>query len=503
MTRVDGMGWESLEHQGPPFPSPYKPLPHGTGVLFQGRSCQLSPAAEEAARLWVGSGLQDNPEATVNFAKHFNEISGSCHAFEDLDFSNLPPLKASDEPTEGHCRVNGINTTYDCPNFLPAVDKEGNFYPRVLPEDVEINVSESVKLISNSWRQVWHLPEEDWLARWGRGFIEIPRSGPLLTFDKVRSLKGVIPQLRRDYRVALDSHLWQERQWATTLYFVDALTLPTALPSRAGRNDGLRCGEVRLLEPNVVETPSGQYRVHRRVFLNVALLQRQFSADESLLMSYSYLNMLLKLEYGDACTHLAIVRYNATALCVSRLEALTTTSDLELRRVFAAIWQMLHEPRQLSSESTTRIEYLRAQIFRRKRQMWDKHRPQCRKRLPRVFFRGITGFDKERYLSKLEKGASRVRRSPAESREAWERELDNSEWKRPKAFPKLLQEIESMQREIVIEHLRAIWVPNHVDPRVVVAFANKNGIEPAGLFGGMHRRKTFEWALGTPAKWKW
>lgn len=500
---INCMVWQSLVHQGPPFPPPYVSLPQGGGVLSQGLACQLPPEAEEAARLWVGSGIRDIPEAATTFSKHFNNIQDCDHRFEDLDLSRLPALKYHEELVECDCWVNGIRATYECPSFLPAIDSEGNFYPRVRPQDVEINVSEGVVLALSSWKHVWCIPQEDWLARWSGGVIEVPKFGPQLSFDKARSLKSIMSLLRRDYRLALDSHLWQERQWATTLYFVDALTLPSALPSRPGKNDGLRCSEVQLVEPNLIKTRLGQYFVHRRVFLNLALFIRDLNSDQPILMSYSSLNMLLKLEYGDACTHLAIVRYNATALCVSRLEKLQYSTDLQLRRIFAIIWNMLHEPRELSTESVDKIEHLRAEIVRRKLQMWDKHRSQCRQRLPRAFFKGITSLNKERYLSKLAKASGRSRKSPAETRQMWSNELEKGEWKRPKAFLKLLQEIEFMESEIASEHMRAVWAPNNVDPRVIVAYAKKQGIQPATLFGGMHRKKTFEWALGTPAKWDW
>ncbi len=69
-SRARGRKWTSLQHRGPLFAPPYKPLPGNVKLLYDGKPVKLSKNAEEAAGFYakfVGSAYAKKPKFRKNF----------------------------------------------------------------------------------------------------------------------------------------------------------------------------------------------------------------------------------------------------------------------------------------------------------------------------------------------------------------------------------------------------------------------------------------------------
>ncbi|KAJ1921364.1 DNA topoisomerase 1 [Mycoemilia scoparia] len=302
--------WTTLEHSGVLFPPSYQP--HGIPLIYDGKRIKLEPDAEEVATFFaamVDTDHAKNPIFVKNFFNDFLEVLTKCQPshpvkeFEKCNFSLITKHltkekeiksamtsaekkairdeKMKSEEMYMYCTLNGRkekvgNFRIEPPGLFRgrgSHPKTGKLKKRVMPEQVTINIGEGAKIPDpppgHSWGKIIHDNRVSWLATWKENvndnikyvFLAADSSlkgqSDLKKFEKARTLKGCIDQVRREYTRDLKDKTMIARQRATALYLIDRLAL------RAGNEKGddvadtvgccsLRLEHVTLKPPNIV-----------------------------------------------------------------------------------------------------------------------------------------------------------------------------------------------------------------------------------------------------------
>lgn len=311
---LDGeVKWESLHHNGVIFPPKYEPLPSHVKLLYNGRTVDLPPPAEEVAGFF-GAMLETdhakNPVFQKNFFDDFLQVLKECGGcgvdikkFEKCDFSRMHlyfeqerekkkamsreekrQLKAEKDKFEEPyktCLLNGRkeqvgNFRIEPPGLFRgrgAHPKTGKLKRRVYPEDVTLNMSKDAKVPEppegHNWGEVRHDNTVAWLGMWKENIADsfkyvrfaanssIKGVSDFKKFETARKLKYHIAAIRKDYTKMLKDELMQNRQLATATYLIDIFAL------RAGGEKGddeadtvgccsLRFEHITLKPPNKV-----------------------------------------------------------------------------------------------------------------------------------------------------------------------------------------------------------------------------------------------------------
>jgi DNA topoisomerase-1 len=275
----EGILWNTLEHNGVQFPPPYQP--HGVKMKYDGTPIALTPVQEEVATYYaacIGSQqLQKESTAktfNTNFFNDFKEVLGSNHIikqFEKCDFTpireyldevreakkNIPNAeknanKAKEQEEKlkymfalvDGALVKVANTLVEPPGLFRGRGehpKAGKIKPRVMPEDVVLNLGETAPVPAcpipgHSWGGVVHDRSVTWLATWkdmsgNRKYVYLSASShfkgqaDIAKYDKARELKKRIPQIRADYVRNMKSSTEINRQIAVCMWIIDRLSL--------------------------------------------------------------------------------------------------------------------------------------------------------------------------------------------------------------------------------------------------------------------------------------
>ncbi|KAI9569687.1 DNA topoisomerase I [Boletus coccyginus] len=306
--------WQTLEHNGVIFPPPYESLPSDVKMKYKGKEVDLPPESEEVAGFYAAM-LETDHAQDKTFNKNFfedwlkvlkdhpprNKIK--ITEFDQCDFrpmfeyfeaekakkkalstaekKELKKQKDAMEEKYMTCLLDGRkekvgNFRVEPPGLFRGRGdhpKKGALKFRVRPEDITVNIGESVPIpipnMPGNWKGVVHDKTVTWLANWVENvngnykyvFLAAGSSlkgqSDMSKFEKARELKDHVARIRTDYQADLKSKVMADRQRATAMYFIDRLAL------RAGNEKGedeadtvgccsLRCEHVTLEAPNFI-----------------------------------------------------------------------------------------------------------------------------------------------------------------------------------------------------------------------------------------------------------
>ena len=272
MVSAEGEHWHTLIHNGVAFPEPYKPK--GLRVRFKGEEIELSPLAEEMAYALAkkkGTRYFSDPVFLENFMKDFRaqvpELKDAN--FEDVDFSEFFELVEEEKLRKealtkeerkrlarerkerrealkaiyGYAildgrRVEVANWMVEPPGLFMGRGEHplrGRWKPRITHEDVVINLSEGAPIPDGNWKAVVHDRTGMWIAKWrdkltGKmKYVWLHESSPLrqkrdrLKFEKARRLEKRIDRVRRLIEKGLRARDRKTRMVATVCYLIDKL----------------------------------------------------------------------------------------------------------------------------------------------------------------------------------------------------------------------------------------------------------------------------------------
>ena len=269
--------WSTFEHNGVVFAPLYEP--HNIPIIYEGKKIKLPPLAEEYLSLYIRYLDTDyalNKKFHSNFFKSWKtSIKGL--GIESLDKCNFDEIKiylekekekkkeiskeekqiakdnlASSEEKFKIAIVDGVDQPVGNYRLEPpgifigrgCHPKMGQIKPRIMPNDVIINISKGAKTPElpdfykdKKWKKVVHDNTSEWLASWKdtiTGKIkyvwlgtksELKSQADVDKFDKARKLKKYIKKIRKENDANLIADDLKIRQLATALYFIDNFAL--------------------------------------------------------------------------------------------------------------------------------------------------------------------------------------------------------------------------------------------------------------------------------------
>lgn len=266
------MKWKQLKHNGVAFPSPYEPK--NLHVRIRGERVQLSPQAEELAYAWgkkrTTPYVQD-PVFQSNFLSDLRKLLPTKYAevrIEEIDFSPVHEFQIKEEQLRtdpvykknlatqrkqmrlqlrekyGYAEIDGTKT--EIANWMaepPSIfmgrgshPMRGRWKPRVFPEDVVLNLSDS-PAPPGDWKEIVHDHESMWLAYWVdklsnvRKYVwpsdisDLRQERDKQKYDMARKLEKRIPDVRQYIEKELLSPDAKVRKLATVSYLIDNLAM--------------------------------------------------------------------------------------------------------------------------------------------------------------------------------------------------------------------------------------------------------------------------------------
>ncbi|XP_003463768.1 DNA topoisomerase I, mitochondrial isoform X2 [Cavia porcellus] len=408
--RKDRVKWRQLEHRGPYFAPAYEPLPEEVQFCYDGKPVKLSLAAEEVATFYgkmldheytTKEVFQNNffndwqKEMTVEercLIKHldkcdFTEIHrhfiDKAAAWRALPREEKQKLKEEAEKLEqefGYCILDGHrekigNFKMEPPGlFCGRGDhpKMGMLKRRIRPEDVIINCSRDSKIpeppAGHQWKEVRSDNTVTWLAAWTENvqnsikYIMLNPSSKLKgekdwqKYETARRLKGVVNEIRSQYRADWKSLDMKKSQRGVALYFIDKLALRTGNEKEESRTAdtvgccSLRVEHVRLhrhanghqhvVELDFLGKDSVRYHncvpVEKPVFWNLQLFMANKDPGDKLFdkLTTSSLNKHLQ-DSMDGLTAKVFRTYNASTIFQEQLQVLTRAEDSTAAKILA------------------------------------------------------------------------------------------------------------------------------------------------------------------------
>ena len=351
--------WTVLKHNGPMFPPPYKS--HKIPVIINEKEVILPEQAEEYATMFskfIDTEYMENNSFKKNFWKDFKLSLPSnlnIQTLDDINFTLIKnhlikekEIKSSiskeekekikkkqeelDEPYK-FCIIDGVqqqvgNFKIEPPGIFlgrGSHPKIGRIKKRINPEDVIINLSKdaSIPVIKDhKWKEIIHDHSVIWLASWkeeitGKNKYVFTSLDSFFKsksdeskFDLARQLKKKATSIREDYERQLSDEEPKNRQLATSLYFIDNLSL------RVGGNKdtkeeadtvgvtSLRVEHITLLEGNTIKLDflgkdsvrfCRKINVHSQVYKNIEEFSKSKTKKDELfdLITASSLNEYL------------------------------------------------------------------------------------------------------------------------------------------------------------------------------------------------------------------
>lgn len=295
--------WTTLEHNGLLFPPAY--VKHNIPVIYQGTKIVLDEPAEEAATIYAKYTETEyikNKVFRKNFWNDWKDILGKGHpikSLKDVDFGliyqylldlkeekKLHPIdkeaKAQAEEIYKTALLDGVpqpvgNYRVEPPGIFlgrGCNPKLGMLKPRIMPEDIIINLGETApvppSLPGHQWGEIVHDHSVEWLASWkdvitGKmkyvwfgASSEIKSKNDMKKFDLARKLKKIIGSIRETNMINAYSDDLHLQQIATALYFIDNFALRVGNEKGEDETDtvgvtSLRNEHVKLLPENKIK----------------------------------------------------------------------------------------------------------------------------------------------------------------------------------------------------------------------------------------------------------
>ena len=268
--------WSKFRHNGPMFPEEYKQ--HNLPILLNNKILDLTVELEEkftSYAKYIGTDYLENSKFNKNFYKEIKKDlpNLSFDEFLILDFSKIIDFhnklkedrlsKTKDEKDE----LKEIQLELEKPYSILQIDgqqqKIGNFkieppgiflgrgsHPkigqwknRIFPKDIILNLDKDAPIPKphlyhdKTWEKVVNQPESIWLVTWkdyitGKNKYVFPSVESTFKsesdkekFDLARKLKNKVTTIRTQYFRDLESTDIVYKQLATALYFIDELAL--------------------------------------------------------------------------------------------------------------------------------------------------------------------------------------------------------------------------------------------------------------------------------------
>ncbi|XP_046497742.1 DNA topoisomerase I, mitochondrial isoform X2 [Equus quagga] len=535
--------WEGSGSQG--WPAPAQSRREG---VFAGKPVKLSLAAEEVATFYgkmldheytTKEVFQNNffsdwrKEMTAEerkIIKHldkcdFTEIHryfvDKTAARKALSREEKQKLKEEAEKLQqefGYCTLDGHrekigNFKTEPPGLFRGRGdhpKMGMLKRRILPEDVTINCSRDSKIpeppAGHQWKEVRSDNTVTWLASWTENiqnsikYVMLNPSSKLKgekdwqKYEVARRLKGVVDEIRSQYRADWKSREMKKRQCAVALYFIDKLALRAGNEKEEGETaDTVGCCSLRVehiqlypeadgcqhvVELDFLGKDSIRYYnrvpVERPVYKNLQLFMENKSRGDDLFdrLTTTSLNKHLQ-DLMDGLTAKVFRTYNASVTLQEQLRALTRAEDsvaakiLSYNRANRAVAILCNHQRATPKTFEKSMQNLQLKIEAKKKQVAEAKAELKQARAghkSRGDDRSRSFLEKrERLLEKLEEQLMRL------STQATDKE-------------------ESKQVALGTSKL------NYLDPRISVAWCKRFGVPVERIYNKTQRER-FAWAL--------
>lgn len=286
----------TLEHCGVVFPQAY--IPHGIHIKYKGNPIKLNVYSEELASFWaqiLDNDLSMKEIPRANFFKAFkqslkDEIFKDS-TLEDFDFSPIYEyilanrLKNKNKSKEekgiekqkkqeqneyyGLALVDGFpekvsNYIVEPPGIYRGRGDHpgcGRIKPRILPEDVTINVGYDnpvpiCNLPGHCWKEVINNENCTWLSMYKEekntkylflsGNSQFKGKSDLKKYEKAKKLKSLIGMIREDYNKNMNSNSIEKKQLGVATYLIDILALRVGNEKGSDEADTVGCCSLRV-----------------------------------------------------------------------------------------------------------------------------------------------------------------------------------------------------------------------------------------------------------------
>eukprot|EP00850_Spirogloea_muscicola_P017956 SM000159S01787 [mRNA] locus=s159:266749:269294:+ [translate_table: standard] len=309
--------WTTLEHNGVIFPPPYKP--HGVKMLYDKKPVDLAPSQEEVATMFAIMKETDyatKPAFIKNFWHDWRKILGHKHVIQRLDLCDFEPIwqwhlrekeKKKQMTSEEKKRVKEEKLKMEEKYMYAVVDgvkeKVGNFrveppglfrgrgeHPkmgklkrRIQPEDITINVGKGAPvpdcpIPGHKWKEVRRDNTVTWLAFWSDPinerefkYVFLAPSSALKgqsdkeKYEKARSLKNYIADIRRTYTKNFDAKDMTKKQLAVATYLIDRLALRAGNEKDEDEADTVGCCSLKVEHVKLIPPHSLQVKFYQKL----------------------------------------------------------------------------------------------------------------------------------------------------------------------------------------------------------------------------------------------
>ncbi|MCO5607990.1 hypothetical protein L7F22_062192 [Adiantum nelumboides] len=306
-----GQKWTTLEHSGVIFPPPYNP--HGIKILYENKPVTLTPAQEEVATMFAVMRETDyvtKQKFLSNFWNDWRKILGPGHVIQKLESCDFTPIyewhlaekeKKKSLSSEEKKRIREEKQKQEEKYMWALVDgvkeKVGNFrveppglfrgrgeHPkmgrlkrRIFPEDIVINIGKDAPIPEcpiqgHRWKEIRNDNTVTWLAYWNDPintkefkYVFLAASSSLKgqsdkeKYEKARTLKDYIEDIRRTYTKNFTSADKTKRQIAVATYLIDRLALRAGNEKDDDEADTVGCCSLKVEHVTLVPPRSLQF----------------------------------------------------------------------------------------------------------------------------------------------------------------------------------------------------------------------------------------------------
>src|SRR5215471_11502906 len=267
------MKWKDLRHNGVAFPPPYEPRQLSLGI--RENKVRLGPEAEELAYAWgkkrTTPYVQD-PVFQANFLSDFAKLLPGEYSeatFGEMDFAPVFEYQAKEELRKtdpvykkslaaqrktlrlelkekfGFALIDGTKT--EIANWMvepPSLfmgrgshPMRGRWKPRILPEDVVLNLGEEAPSPPGNWKEIVHDHDSIWIGYWVdklsnvRKYVwpsdisDLRQERDKQKYEKAKKLEKRLPDVRLFIEKNLVSSDVTYRKLATVAYLIDNLAM--------------------------------------------------------------------------------------------------------------------------------------------------------------------------------------------------------------------------------------------------------------------------------------
>jgi len=541
--------WTTLEHNGVVFPDAYEP--HGIPIHYDGEPVKLNPGQEEVAThfaRYIKTDHYAKEQFKKNFFEAFQEILGEDHLIQEFDKCDFTAIntyleeqkqirknrtkaekdieknkKAELKKKFGYAILDGKrealgNFTVEPPGlFLGRGNhpKAGKLKKRVMPEQISLNLSKGAKVPpcpvpGHSWGPIIHNPEVTWIACWKENinndhkYVQFAAQSSIRgksdrsKFEIVRKLKDMIGGIRADYTKELSSKATPIRQRATAMWTIDKLALRVGNEkNRNDEADTVGCCSLRVEHVENVEDSSLKFdflgkdsmryentvKVPAKIYKNFELFMDGKAPTENIFdqITTTSLNKHLK-SYMNGLSAKVFRTYNASYTMEKELAKWDTDdndiSTAEKKAFFnkanKTVAILCNHQRSVSKTHDATIEKIDIKI-----RDVDELLVVLKKRKKAL----ANGETPEVYM------VNGKAKPLGNSVEAVDRKIKQALKK------KNTLKIDKLQKDDLKTVALGTSKLNYIDPRIVIAWCKRAGLEIKHVFPKTTREK-FNWAVG-------